>query len=66
MTQSELIDSKVESLSGTENKPELLDKPAPINIVMVQDVFQVGDIKGNADKIINLSIAASQQGARQL
>ncbi len=36
---------------------------APINIVMVQDVFQVGDIKNNADKIIDASIKASQQGA---
>ena len=30
---------------------------------MVQEVFQVGDIKSNADKIIDISIAASQQGA---
>jgi NAD+ synthase (glutamine-hydrolysing) len=36
---------------------------APINIVMVQDVFQVGDIKSNAQKIIDVSIEASQQGA---
>ena len=36
---------------------------ASINIVMVQDVFQVGDIKNNADKIIDASIKASQQGA---
>jgi NAD+ synthase (glutamine-hydrolysing) len=36
---------------------------AAIKIVMVQDVFQVGDIKSNADKIIDLSIKASQQGA---
>lgn len=35
----------------------------PVKIVMVQDVFQVGDIKKNADKIISASIAASQQGA---
>lgn len=35
----------------------------PITIVMVQDVFQVGDIKSNADKIIELSIKASSQGA---
>jgi len=37
--------------------------PAPINIVMVQDGFQVGDIKNNADKIIEASIHASEQGA---
>ena len=36
---------------------------APINIVMVQEVFQVGDIKNNADKIIDASINASQKGA---
>jgi len=36
---------------------------APIKIVMVQEVFQVGDIKSNADKIIDASIKASQQGA---
>ena len=36
--------------------------PAPIKIVMLQDVFQVGDIKGNADKIIDAVIKASQQG----
>ncbi|MCG6937670.1 MAG: NAD+ synthase [Gammaproteobacteria bacterium] len=30
---------------------------------MVQDVFQVGDIKRNAEKIIKASIRASQQGA---
>ena len=35
----------------------------PIKIVLVQAVFQVGDIKSNADKIIRESIAASQQGA---
>ena len=37
--------------------------PEPVNIVMVQDVFQVGDIISNADKIIDLSLRASQQGA---
>ena len=37
--------------------------PVPINIVMVQDVFQVGDIKSNADKIIELTVKASLQGA---
>lgn len=37
--------------------------PAPINIVMVQEVFQVGDIKNNADKIIDTSIKASHKGA---
>ncbi len=36
---------------------------APIKIVMVQDIFQVGDIRTNADKIINVSVEASQQGA---
>ncbi|NOQ87952.1 MAG: NAD+ synthase [Gammaproteobacteria bacterium] len=36
---------------------------SPINIVMVQDVFQVGDIISNAQKIIDISIAASHQGA---
>lgn len=36
---------------------------APIKIVLVQAVFQVGDIKGNADKILRESISASQQGA---
>lgn len=40
-----------------------LKQAAAINIVMVQDVFQVGDIKNNADKIINISIEASGQGA---
>ncbi|MCK5394716.1 MAG: NAD+ synthase, partial [Gammaproteobacteria bacterium] len=30
---------------------------------MVQDVFQVGDIKSNADKIINASVDAHRQGA---
>ncbi len=44
-------------------KPSNKNTPAPIKIVMVQDVFQVGDIKCNADKIINASIRASQQGA---
>ena len=36
---------------------------SPINIVMVQDSFQVGDIKNNADKIIEATIKHSQQGA---
>ncbi len=40
-----------------------IDHSVPINIIMVQDVFQVGDIKSNADKIIETSIEASQQGA---
>ncbi|MDT8281966.1 MAG: NAD+ synthase [Gammaproteobacteria bacterium] len=43
----------------TANKKPL----APIKIVMVQDVFQVGDIKSNADKIIAASIKASDEGA---
>ncbi len=30
---------------------------------MVQDVFQVGDIKNNAQKIIDISVEASHQGA---
>ena len=33
-----------------------------INIVLVQDSFQVGDIKNNADKIISAAIKASKQG----
>ncbi len=37
--------------------------PLPITIVMVQDAFQVGDIKNNADKIIAAAIKAGQQGA---
>ena len=36
---------------------------APINIVLVQDSFQVGDIKNNADKIISASIDANHHGA---
>lgn len=36
---------------------------SPIKIAMVQDSFQVGAIKDNADRIINMSIAASRQGA---
>lgn len=39
------------------------DSPEPIRIVMVQDVFQVGDIKFNADKIIDAAIRESQRGA---
>ncbi len=38
-------------------------KPSTIKITLIQDVFQVGDIKSNADKIIEASIKASQQGA---
>lgn len=34
-----------------------------INIVMVQDVFQVGDIKNNADKILQKTKIISKQGA---
>ncbi|HHJ36773.1 MAG TPA: NAD+ synthase [Gammaproteobacteria bacterium] len=44
-------------------KPVGLSSSASIRIVMVQDVFQVGDIKSNADKIIDASIMASEQGA---
>ncbi len=44
-------------------KPADRNTPVAINIVMVQDVFQVGDIKSNADKIIELSIKASMLGA---
>ena len=36
---------------------------APIKIVMVQDVFQVGDIRSNADKIITAAKKASDEGA---
>ena len=35
----------------------------PLNIVMVQEVFQVGDIKSNADKIIDAAISAVDEGA---
>lgn len=35
----------------------------PVKIVMVQDVFQVGDIKCNADRIIEAAIRAGRQGA---
>jgi NAD+ synthase (glutamine-hydrolysing) len=35
----------------------------PLNIVMVQEVFQVGDIKSNADKIIDAAITAADEGA---
>lgn len=35
----------------------------PLHIIMVQDVFQVGDIKNNADKIIGMAIDANKQGA---
>lgn len=34
-----------------------------IRIQIIQDVFQVGDIKSNADKIIDTAISASTQGA---
>ncbi|MBE9567558.1 MAG: NAD+ synthase [Proteobacteria bacterium] len=34
-----------------------------LKIVLVQDTFQVGDIRANADKIIDISIKASEQGA---
>jgi len=50
--------SQTKTVESADIKPS-----APINIVMVQDVFQVGDIKSNADKIIEASIQASQQGA---
>jgi NAD+ synthase (glutamine-hydrolysing) len=40
-----------------------MNSSAPIKIVMVQDVFQVGAIKNNADRIISAAITASQQGA---
>jgi NAD+ synthase (glutamine-hydrolysing) len=35
----------------------------PLNIAMVQEVFQVGDIKSNADKIIDAAISAADEGA---
>lgn len=50
--------SSAEAIKSTE-----INQAVPINIVMVQDFFQVGDIKNNADKIIEASINASQQGA---
>ena len=34
-----------------------------VKVAMVQDNFLVGDIKGNADKIINLSRTAKKEGA---
>ncbi len=37
--------------------------PEPVKIVMQQQAFQVGDIKNNADRIIEAAIAASGQGA---
>jgi len=48
-------------MSGTR----LTDKSHPefIRIALIQDGFQVGDIKSNADKIIEAAINASKQGA---
>jgi NAD+ synthase (glutamine-hydrolysing) len=36
--------------------------PEPLKIVMVQEVFQVGDIIKNADKIIDTAMAEAQKG----
>lgn len=47
----------------TMSKSASSNIPAPIKIVMVQDVFQVGDINCNADKIINAAIDESAKGA---
>jgi NAD+ synthase (glutamine-hydrolysing) len=58
MNQSEPTQSSHHESAGKNKTP-----PATIKIVMVQDVFQVGDIKCNADKIIDAAIGASQQGA---
>ena len=49
--------------SAKTKKSTEMEPSVPINIVMIQDVFQVGDIKNNADKIIKASIDASRQGA---
>lgn len=52
------------SKSGTANNREDMTMiSSSINVVMVQDTYQVGDIKSNADKIIQASIDASEQGA---
>jgi len=51
--------SQSEAVKPSKNNSDL---PA-IKIVMVQDVFQVGDIKCNADKIIDAAIRGSRQGA---
>ena len=48
--------------TSTKSNNEAKDQ-APIKIVMVQDAFQVGDIRSNADKIIETTIKASEQGA---
>ena len=51
-------------MSQTETiEPSKVNISAPIKIVMVQDVFQVGAIINNADRIISASITASRQGA---
>jgi NAD+ synthase (glutamine-hydrolysing) len=56
--------SQSEAVKPSSQNPELNNPDLPaIKIVMVQDVFQVGDIKCNADKIIDASIKASRQGA---
>jgi len=57
MTKSET--NNISAKSAASSAPDL----APIKIVMVQDVFQVGDIKCNADKVIDAAIEASKQGA---
>ena len=43
--------------------PKVQPVPQPVKIVMVQDIFVVGDIKNNADRIIEASISAAEQGA---
>ena len=60
LSQAEIkMASKTESM---ENNMASVSA-APVKVVMVQDSFQVGDIKNNADKIIAAAIKASEQGA---
>ena len=46
-----------------KTKNSRIKKTGTINIVLVQDSFQVGDIKNNANKIISAATKASQEGA---
>ena len=54
--------SQNETMTSSQDT-DVPKKAEMINIILVQDSFQVGDIKNNADKIISAATKASQEGA---
>lgn len=66
LEHANLTNNKIKAIFWQEQLQKLLDNSKPIKIQIAQINAIVGDIKANANKIINLSIKAKQEGIHLL